>query len=487
MKKPLFTLLVISFVLLSSNTTFAQTTGIPKHAIFYKFLQIDHYSPAGDDNANFLEDYTTGAELGYSHNFTERISLNVPLKLGIGNYPVKDQSGNTTSFTGDKLYFSADVTGSLRLLKYDNWFNPYIMAGAGVASRDGEKVHGQFPVGAGINLRLSKGLFVNLQYEKRLVGGDNDENNQIGLGLWVPFGKGLEEEPKELPPVDSDGDGITDKDDSCPQEPGLAAFGGCPDTDSDGIPDKDDECPEVAGVQAFNGCPDTDNDGLADKNDECPEVAGPIANKGCPIQDRDSDGTPDDQDACPDEAGPASLQGCPDGDNDGVVDSKDECPTVAGKASLNGCPDRDNDGLVDSKDKCPDKAGPIANQGCPEIKKEEKEILNFAMRAIQFETASATLKTSSNTVLDQVADILKKYPAYSVSIDGHTDSIGKEDNNQRLSEKRAKSCYDYLVSKGIPSSSLSYTGYGETRPIADNKYKDGRKLNRRVEFNIFLK
>jgi len=487
MKKPLSILLIGAFLVLCSNTLFSQSTGIPKHAIFYKFLQIDHFSPAGDDNANFLDDYTSGAEIGYSYNFTERISLNVPLKLGAARYPIEDQSGNTIGFTGDKLFASADVTGSLRLLKYDNWFNPYIMAGAGVVSRDNQKVHGQFPVGAGINLRLAKGFFVNVQYEKRFVGGDNAENNQIGLGIWVPFGKGENEEPKELPPVDSDGDGITDKDDSCPQEAGLAAFGGCPDTDSDGVPDKDDECPEVAGVQAFNGCPDSDNDGLADKNDDCPEVAGPIANKGCPIQDRDSDGTPDDQDNCPDKAGPASLQGCPDGDNDGVADKDDECPTVAGKASLKGCPDRDNDGLIDSKDKCPDSAGPASNQGCPEIKKEEKEILTFAMQAIQFETGRATLKPASNAVLDQIADILLKYPDYHVSIDGHTDSIGKIETNQRLSENRANACYNYLITKGVPANRMTYTGYGESRPIADNKYKEGRQVNRRVEFNIYLK
>jgi hypothetical protein len=64
---------------------------------------------------------------------------------------------------------------------------------------------------------------------------------------------------------DTDGDGIYDKDDACPEVAGLAQFNGCPDTDGDGIQDSEDACPEVAGLAAFNGCPDTDGDGIADK------------------------------------------------------------------------------------------------------------------------------------------------------------------------------------------------------------------------------
>lgn len=68
---------------------------------------------------------------------------------------------------------------------------------------------------------------------------------------------------------DTDGDGIYDKDDACPEVAGLKQFNGCPDTDGDGIADKDDACPEVAGPTEFNGCPDTDGDGIADKDDAC--------------------------------------------------------------------------------------------------------------------------------------------------------------------------------------------------------------------------
>jgi len=74
-----------------------------------------------------------------------------------------------------------------------------------------------------------------------------------------------------------------------------------------------------------------------------------------------------------------------------------------------------------------------------------------------------------------------------LSISGHTDSVGSASSNQRLSERRAKSCYDYLTTKGISARQMSYAGYGETQPVADNKTKEGRQANRRVEFNVFLR
>ncbi|MGG5507011.1 MULTISPECIES: OmpA family protein, partial [unclassified Myroides] len=93
---------------------------------------------------------------------------------------------------------------------------------------------------------------------------------------------------------------------------GLPEFNGCPDTDGDGIPDHLDECPDVPGLAEFNGCPDTDGDGVPDHKDECPEVPGPKENNGCPWPDRDGDGVPDHLDNCPDVPGPASNNGCPE-------------------------------------------------------------------------------------------------------------------------------------------------------------------------------
>jgi outer membrane protein OmpA-like peptidoglycan-associated protein len=81
---------------------------------------------------------------------------------------------------------------------------------------------------------------------------------------------------------------------------------------------------------------------------------------------------------------------------------------------------------------------------------------------------------------------MNDYPAYSLVISGHTDNVGPDDNNQVLSERRAKSCSDYLVSKGIDASRVTFIGYGETRPRASNETVSGRRLNRRVEFDLRL-
>jgi len=164
---------------------------------------------------------------------------------------------------------------------------------------------------------------------------------------------------------DRDGDGIIDMEDECPDAPGIAEFKGCPDTDEDGIKDSEDECPTVAGIPEFNGCPDTDKDGIRDANDECPETPGIPEFNGCP--DTDSDGIIDSEDDCPEKAGPPQYNGCPDTDGDGLIDSKDGCPEKAGPVDNNGCPygDRDGDGLIDKEDSCPDTPGPVDNKGCP--------------------------------------------------------------------------------------------------------------------------
>src|SRR5690606_4439453 len=135
----------------------------------------------------------------------------------------------------------------------------------------------------------------------------------------------------------------------------------------------------------------------------------------------------------------------PDRDGDGIEDRYDDCPDVPGLTAFAGCPDTDGDGIPDPKDACPNTAGPASNNGCPVIEKADREVLTFAMRAVQFELGKATLKPDSYSILNQIVNILKKYPDYHLVIEGHTDNTGSADVNQRLSESRAKSCYDYLV------------------------------------------
>ena len=216
------------------------------------------------------------------------------------------------------------------------------------------------------------------------------------------------------------------------------------------------------------------------------------------FSDRDGDGVEDRFDACPDVAGMAEANGCPDTDRDGIMDSVDPCPGEPGPAVFNGCPDSDGDSIPDINDDCPFVAGPVSNKGCPEVKKapeqdapvvvplteEEKEIINKVFENLEFETDKAVIRTSSNSSLNELAELLKRKGSYKLNIDGHTDNTGDETYNQALSENRANAVKKYLADTGIDPARITAKGYGSTRPVDNNNTPEGRQHNRRVEFTI---
>jgi outer membrane protein OmpA-like peptidoglycan-associated protein len=109
------------------------------------------------------------------------------------------------------------------------------------------------------------------------------------------------------------------------------------------------------------------------------------------------------------------------------------------------------------------------------------------LQNIQFEFNSAALTADSETGLQILTAFLKRNPDLKVELAGHTDNVGNAAANQKLSEQRAKAVYDYLVQHGIAASRLSYKGYGQTQPVADNSTADGRRQNRRTVFTIIEK
>lgn len=283
---------------------------------------------------------------------------------------------------------------------------------------------------------------------------------------------------------DMDHDGVQDSHDMCPETPGLLALQGCPDRDGDGLPDVRDTCPDVAGPLEFAGCPDSDLDSIPDYRDKCPNEGGKVGPDGCLIIDSDGDEVADEVDQCPSVKGIPALAGCPDDDGDGIADKDDACPGLAGLKELQGCPDCDGDGITDSKDSCPTLSGTIANNGCPELNATDKAALAQAVRGIEFENKSSSLKAASKPVLDEIAKILERYPNYRVEIAGHTDDVGSDKANLTLSTRRAKACLDYLISKSVDNKRLNAKGYGERKPIASNKTAAGRQKNRRVEISL---
>ena len=248
------------------------------------------------------------------------------------------------------------------------------------------------------------------------------------------------------------------------------------DTDGDGIVDKEDKCPTVKGVRANNGCPlDTDGDGIIDAEDRCPTVAGVRENAGCPA-DADGDGIIDAEDKCPTVAGVKANQGCPaDTDGDGIIDSEDACPNVAGIASLKGCPapkDADGDGVIDAEDLMPNVAGLVALQGVPE---------NLV---IYFDTDQFSLTAESIALLDPVSALLKAQPSLKLKLTGHTDSRQSVQYNVELSKNRVFETRKYLIKHGLDAKRMKVAWFSELVPAAPNKTVDGMKLNRRVELKI---
>jgi outer membrane protein OmpA-like peptidoglycan-associated protein len=321
---------------------------------------------------------------------------------------------------------------------------------------------------------------------------------------------------------DRDHDGVPDSMDQCPDTPedrdGFKDEDGCPDLDNDAdtILDRDDKCPnereDFDDFEDQDGCPDPDNDkdGIPDLQDHCPNDAEdgkpPFPHDGCPASktDTDGDGIMDDKDKCPkdpeDKDGFQDDDGCPDPDNDGdgIPDEFDQCPNAPedmdGYKDDDGCPDPDNDsdGIPDKQDKCPDQPETINGyqdeDGCPDqgpppmVRLEKKQIV--ILDKIYFEKDKARILPKSFNLLDQVALLLKAHSDLKIRIEGHTDSQGKAEHNNKLSQDRADSVLLYLAKKGVDAGRLVSAGYGSAQPIADNKSAKGREANRRVEFHI---
>ncbi len=432
-----------------------------------------------------------------THKPLKRVGLDMGLSLGYFPIPFIGIEGEGSAvFTKTRTPTEHNVwLNSLRgslVLQFPMKITPFIFGGAGNTwSRSGPGALGNdrdlvFHGGVGLKAFFTPNLFARIDgrwYNTLSCEGcdsdGSDRANHFGatLGLGMRFGGAAIPMKTSISikvNADDDKDGFTGSDDACPDEAGVAPDG-CPakDEDKDGFAGADDKCPTepetVNSHEDEDGCPDelpdTDGDGLRGAADQCPNE-------------------PEDMDSFED------TDGCPDNDNDkdGVVDASDGCPTEAGVVENRGCPDTDKDGdtVVDRLDNCPDEAGTPKNQGC---KKKQLVVITQTqlkiLDVVHFASGKAKILPKSKKLLDNVASVILSHPEIQkVRIEGHTDDRGNDDTNKQLSQARADSVMEYLVSKGVEAGRLEAIGYGEEKPVADNKTKKGQAANRRVEFNL---
>lgn len=404
------------------------------------------------DTANGHQGLATALDLGLRAGFYPLSFLGVEGELGVIPTKTKLDDRSATVWTY-RAHLIAQYPG-YRLV-------PFVVVGLGGmtvkshADTLGKDSDPAMHWGLGAKWAFNEYLSARFDFRDNLMqknllltgveNGDLVHNTEFLLGLSFTLGR-TPWEPARAP-VDSDNDGFVDPQDACPMQPGVAP-NGCPaavvvvDTDKDGIPDASDPCPQEAedGLppNPNDGCPnkDADGDGILVPEDKCPTEKG-VAPDGCPILDKDADGIPDNIDKCPEQ--PETKNGFQDAD---------------------GCPDE-----------------------LP------KAVAKFAgvIKGIEFDFGKATIRKASTKLLDEAVKVLTEYKELNVLITGHTDDVGERQTNVDLSEARAKSVKDYMVSKGIDTGRIDTHGAGPDSPIADNKTDAGRQQNRRIEFKLVTK
>lgn len=437
MKKSLLTMLAIMFVACAlGQNDYKKLPSIGVQFIFQDFqgaadLRTKSLLQVIRDNEFYkTKRMSPGIGISYLEGLSNHVDLNVNLSGAFTRYPVPDKPLSNS----DKLLLEATFAANIKLLSDKHFFTPFLVGGIG-ASKYGPYYAAFIPVGFGLQFKIARDFYLQTNSQYRIpVTASSEYHIYHSFGIVAPLKDRKAPEPVVVPVV------ILDR-------------------DNDGIMDSVDRCPDTAGLANLMGCPDRDGDGIADDQDKCPDEAGLAKYEGCPIPDTDGDGINDEEDRCVNEKGVARYQGCP-------------------------IPDTDKDGINDEEDKCPSRFGPASNSGCPEIAKAVIEKVSFAAKNVFFSTGSYKLLPKSYKSLDEVAKLMGEDESLMIDIDGHTDSQGSSESNQVLSDNRAGAVKEYLVKKGVDASRLKATGYGEDKPVADNKTAAGRAKNRRTEMTV---
>jgi len=482
-----FCFIIILIIFLFASINYSQTTKTQRFNPFsgtVVFSLEGGTTIANTDYSGAGFDYTGRILLEYFFPAWTKSGFGIRAFGNIGNIKGSDSSLDPQEF---RTGFSTIGAGVIFNLSIKDEFFPYLFAGIGSFSFDPKGEGGaklpnneagaysttevnylgelgvRYPVTENLSVNLNGGIQIspNDWLDDKAIGISNDLFYTVYAGISYSF----------LTEFDSDGDGVVDSKDMCPDTP-------------KGIKVDEDGCPI-----------DADKDGVPDYLDDCPGTpkGAPVDKAGCPL-DSDRDGVPDYTDLCPNTPSGIDVDdfGCPfDSDGDGIFDYIDRCPDTPYEVEVDnyGCPlDDDLDGVPDYLDQCPGTLPGVQvdEQGCeiviilePVPEFNPNQLILSAETSFEFN--SAKLKAAAFPELDKLLEQMKKYPLSRWKIVGYTDNVGGEEGNLKMSQMRAESVLNYFVSRGIPKVRFEVIGIGSKDPIADNSTEEGRTKNRRVE------
>jgi hypothetical protein len=405
-----------------------------------------------------------------------------------------DNPSRTYSPTSYAFRFLINPRNERRRLK------PYMQFGLGwldwassptlTAAQTGDTQAYLFSVGGGVRFRLGAYTQFRAEMEDQYAISEVYSNFNVNVGLSWVFGGGR--------PTDTDGDGVLDLKDRCPDTPKGALVDkhdGCPwDIDGDGVMEGIDQCASTPAGWPVDekGCPlDTDGDAVPDGADACADTpkGAIVGADGCPA-DSDKDTIFDGIDHCPGTPVGALVDpidsptaGCPhDTDNDGIFDGIDQCALTPAGALVDdkGCPqDSDDDRVLDGIDQCPDtpRGQKIDKEGCPRVRldKPEAQILqNVKFHGME-------LYPGTESWLALLTDAATYWPEVKFEVGIYTDNEGGVATNRAAAQRRAEVLKGWLLQQGVPASHFEMKAYGPVNFIADNTTEEGREKNRRVE------
>ena len=447
---------ISALALTVASTVFAQTTSNP-WLIGVGAHGVNHAAAGGQIGNVFSTAFGSGdnGQLYNLNNFTITPPLSkLTVARNINKYMVLDWQTSVGNVDNKRIGMGKEfflMTGLGLQFKFnglwneESWFDPYLRVGANYMRHDYSGV--AFPL-----TDTNGDYYSGFSFEPSTQRRRDHFTVSTGLGsnFWLTknFGLGIQGDYVSTPIDKSDVANFWQASASL-----LFRFGNN-DRDKDGILDKDDRCPDTPGLAEFKGCPDTDGDGVPDIDDQCPDVAGPVENQGCPWPDTDGDGVVDKDDACPTVAGPAENQGCPwpDTDGDGILDKDDACPTVFGLKEYNGCPKPQT---------------VIADEA------------TGALKGIFFDFNKATIRKESSSKLDMASEIIKNSNGGTFLLTGETDKKGSDVYNLKLSRERAAAVVNALEARGVSSNQLKSKGVGEANAVVPETATDAERMTDR--------